>query len=181
MSGNSITLDQTWLIEMMILGEKGPMMKIRFEENVIGEKVALIVEERVIDSSFAEMSGASGVLEPSVVPSVDDTMGKTGETLLCLINLLEMMGLDANIPSVVDIESVIVKAVGERVITSVSDTDAKTAGSMERPMVGKVYDTLDVEEDADVNEEQEAPLVAQPTVDGEWLLEHDAHDNNAEE
>ncbi|GAA0142648.1 hypothetical protein LIER_03495 [Lithospermum erythrorhizon] len=49
--------------------------EIRVKENVIGEEVAPIVEERVIDSSVAEMLEVVEVSDPSVKPSVEDTMG----------------------------------------------------------------------------------------------------------
>ncbi|GAA0167475.1 hypothetical protein LIER_22401 [Lithospermum erythrorhizon] len=54
------------------------------QENVIGEVIAPIVEEKVIDSSYAETSDTTDVLEPSIIPTVDDTTGKTVEPSLVL-------------------------------------------------------------------------------------------------
>ncbi|GAA0169825.1 hypothetical protein LIER_40837 [Lithospermum erythrorhizon] len=61
------------------LGGEWSHDELGVEEKVIGEEVVPIVEERVIDSSVADMSEAADVSDPSVNPSVEDTTGKTIE------------------------------------------------------------------------------------------------------
>ncbi|GAA0166487.1 hypothetical protein LIER_21631 [Lithospermum erythrorhizon] len=46
------------------------------EEDVLGEGIAPIIEEGVNESSCAEMSDIAYVLEPSIIPSIDDTTGR---------------------------------------------------------------------------------------------------------
>ncbi|GAA0143722.1 hypothetical protein LIER_04335 [Lithospermum erythrorhizon] len=83
--------------------------------NVIGEEVVPIFEERVIESSVADMSEATDALDPSVNPSVEDTT-----------------------------EHVTAKSADEGVLPSVTGTEAETAGNMERPSIGQGFDdTLD--------------------------------------
>ncbi|GAA0186807.1 hypothetical protein LIER_34095 [Lithospermum erythrorhizon] len=48
-------------------------------EDVIGEATAPIVEERVIDSLRGEATNVASMSDPSVMPSVDDSMDKTPE------------------------------------------------------------------------------------------------------
>ncbi|GAA0142980.1 hypothetical protein LIER_03761 [Lithospermum erythrorhizon] len=100
--------------------------EINVEENVIGEEVAPIVKERVIDSSCAEMSETSDVSKLSITPSVNASEGfysLRGRYVRATDTITE--GMDADIPSV-------------------TDTEAETAGNMERPYVGQgVDDTLD--------------------------------------
>ncbi|GAA0161619.1 hypothetical protein LIER_17894 [Lithospermum erythrorhizon] len=56
--------------------------KIQVDDDVIGEAIVPIVEERVIDSSCAEMSDATDVSEQSIIPTIDDTTGQTVEPSL---------------------------------------------------------------------------------------------------
>ncbi|GAA0169772.1 hypothetical protein LIER_24180 [Lithospermum erythrorhizon] len=58
--------------------------EIEAEEKVFGEEVAPIVEERVNDFSIAEISEVADVLDQSVKPSVEDTIGKTVEPSVVL-------------------------------------------------------------------------------------------------
>ncbi|GAA0142954.1 hypothetical protein LIER_03744 [Lithospermum erythrorhizon] len=82
--------------------------EIGVEKNVIGDEVAPTVEERVIDSSVAEISEVVDVSDPSVKPLIDDTMGD-GVDVPHVDNVTEDVevpsteGLDVNVnPSVED-------------------------------------------------------------------------------
>ncbi|GAA0186985.1 hypothetical protein LIER_34273 [Lithospermum erythrorhizon] len=53
--------------------------EINVKENVIGEEDTKIIEERVNDSSAAEVTDMADASEPSVTTSIKDSKGKTVE------------------------------------------------------------------------------------------------------
>ncbi|GAA0147466.1 hypothetical protein LIER_07155 [Lithospermum erythrorhizon] len=131
--------------------------EIKIDENVIGEEDTLIIEERVSDSSTAEVIDITDVLEPSVTTFDKDSKGKTAEpsiisvehvdfnscsgvagdvSVLCAEDMMtenvegpstEGLGMDANIPLVEDVEPATVETT-ENVTPSVIDTGADTIG-----------------------------------------------------
>ncbi|GAA0184205.1 hypothetical protein LIER_31493 [Lithospermum erythrorhizon] len=56
--------------------------EISVEEDVIGKVTTPIVEEKVIDSSVADVISTADMLEPFVIPSVVDTTSKTTDSSL---------------------------------------------------------------------------------------------------
>ncbi|GAA0149747.1 hypothetical protein LIER_08850 [Lithospermum erythrorhizon] len=68
--------------------------EIVVKEKVFGEEVAIIVEERVNDSSVAEMLEVADVSDPSVKPSIEDTTGME-------VPSTKGLGVDVN-PSIED-------------------------------------------------------------------------------
>ncbi|GAA0160646.1 hypothetical protein LIER_17154 [Lithospermum erythrorhizon] len=126
---------------------------IHVEEDVLGEGIAPIIEEGVNDSSCVEKSDIVDVAEPSVVPSVDDTNGKTTEpsggdelelSVSDSVKDTSVEGINVDIPSATDIMKETVEPIDESINPSVVDTGAEIAEGMERPTVGQgVDDTLD--------------------------------------
>ncbi|GAA0167230.1 hypothetical protein LIER_22208 [Lithospermum erythrorhizon] len=77
-----------------VRGEE-PHDEIHAEDDVVGESIAPIVEKRIIDSSCAEMSDVADVSEPSVIPTISDTTGKTVEHSLMLEKSADVAADDA--------------------------------------------------------------------------------------
>ncbi|GAA0179099.1 hypothetical protein LIER_29930 [Lithospermum erythrorhizon] len=256
MFGNSITVDLVWLIEMMMLWEKNPMMKVRVEEDVLGEAAATIFEEEVNEFSCVEMSDATDMLDPPATPSIDDSTGKTVEPSVVSEKSVgdvgedvpEGDGVDVCLPDDIVTEGVKIpstKELGENVDPSVKDTvdglkdgssswgdvldptinesvkdttvesmdvdrsavagiepvtakpadepkkklskeerEAKRARKAERRVkraAEKVADVNVHEEAEDHVPEEDVPPANQPTIDDEWLPEHEPQDGNADE
>ncbi|GAA0150636.1 hypothetical protein LIER_37151 [Lithospermum erythrorhizon] len=138
-----------------------PSVVIEKSISDIGEDVP---EEDSIDVSQADEIVTVGVKSPNgdalgknVKPSIEDIMHglKDGSTTRgyvleshvddCGKDTVDE-GMDADIPSVVDPDHVITKAADEGVTPSVNDTDAETAGNMERPTGEQgVDDTMDTD------------------------------------
>ncbi|GAA0140517.1 hypothetical protein LIER_01847 [Lithospermum erythrorhizon] len=218
--------------------------EIEAEENVIGQEVAPIVEEKVNDSSRGEMSNIVDMTYPPANLSVEDTTGNTVESHFVSEastgdigeNVLEgdgvsqvdtvngrgdllrpsvddsikdtvAEGMDADIPSVFDMELVTDKSdleddgpkkkskkrkhkksanAGEsseaKRKLSKEERKAKRARRAERIARRAADADDDVHEEAEDHEqEQEVPYVVQPTADDEWLPEHEPQGDNADE
>ncbi|GAA0169550.1 hypothetical protein LIER_24006 [Lithospermum erythrorhizon] len=138
------------------------------EPSIVSEKSAGEISKDVPKGDGEDVSHVDtmteGVEVPStkglgvdVNPSVEDTLDWLKDSTLSRGDVMKSFvddsikdivdeGMHADLPSVFDTKPVIVKATGEGVIPSVTNTVVETAGSMERPTVSQgIDDTLNAD------------------------------------
>ncbi|GAA0184192.1 hypothetical protein LIER_31480 [Lithospermum erythrorhizon] len=153
--------------------------EISVEEDVIGKATTPIVEERFIDSSVTDVIGTADMSEPSIIPFVNDTTGKTVKSSLVSEKSVDVSGnvdpevgnmdmsrvedtdgtpsggdvlrptIDDSVKDTTGTEPVTAEPIDEGVIPSVFDTGAGTAEGVEKPTVGQEEEAQEVADDSE--------------------------------
>ncbi|GAA0178878.1 hypothetical protein LIER_29899 [Lithospermum erythrorhizon] len=150
-------------------GEKSHVI-IDEEESVEEEEVEPIVTEKVFDSSSAAVSEIASMLEPSIMPSVNDRSDMDGEP-----SIISKTGRDAAENNELDVEDVVPDIVEE--------PSTKDLGVREDLSVNDTLDRIAEDEDllktSDVNTSEgmytNIPRVDEPTTEEAGDVAHQGH------